>query len=616
MTDARRGNQAGGRTCGRYAASERHNPFGRRRDAQSSMPRELITVQIGQCGNQVGCKFWEMALKEHAAANPKGVYDEAMSSFFRNVDTRYDDPEEIGVGDGQGLIRSLKARAVIVDMEEGVVNATLQGPLGDLFDSRQFLADTSGSGNNWAHGHEWYGPKYREELLEKIRRPAEFCDSLQSFFLMHSMGGGTGSGLGTYVAEMLADEFPDVYRFSSVVFPSVDDDVVTSPYNSVLAIEKLNEHVDCVLPVDNSALQDMVAKSQGTASRGRGGGASASGGASRLSSPSAGGGRVGDTGPGSFDAMNGVVARMLLSLTASMRFEGSLNTDLNEITMNLLPFPRLNFLLSSMSPCIGFGDLPGSKQGSAGSIAARRIDHSFTEAFQLDHQLLRVDPRRNTYLACALLARGDVAISDVNRAIGRLKPDLRMIPWNPDGYKIGLCNVPPVATPHSVLCLANNTAIATTFQDLRARFTKIYRRRAHVHHYTDFMEESAFDASLEALDSLTDQYMAFERGSAGAASGGGAGSRDGDTGGRGGDSGRSESPPQVTLTRVFAPPFLLRLSVVRMRLCCCWCRHSGGGSLTAGWPARRWSSLTHQYFHFLRSRSSVAPTSLQCFCFP
>ena len=81
---------------------------------------------------------------------------------------------------------------------------------------------------------------------------------------MHSMGGGTGSGLGTYVLEMLADEFPDVYRFSSVVFPSVDDDVVTSPYNSVLAIAKLNEHADCVLPADNSALLDMVAKSDGT----------------------------------------------------------------------------------------------------------------------------------------------------------------------------------------------------------------------------------------------------------------------------------------------------------------------------------------------------------------
>ena len=112
----------------------------------------------------------------------------------------------------------------------------------------QFLTDASGSGNNWAHGHECYGPRYRDELMERIRRPVEFCDSLQvpvpykkprkralssplrssvsrpiklptsnqSFLLLHSMGGGTGSGLGTYLLELLADNFPDVYRFASV----------------------------------------------------------------------------------------------------------------------------------------------------------------------------------------------------------------------------------------------------------------------------------------------------------------------------------------------------------------------------------------------------------------
>ncbi len=98
-----------------------------------------------------------------------------------------------------------------------------------------------------AHGHEVYGPKYREEIEEKIRRPVEYCDSLQSFMLLHSLGyfispfifiyffvfagGGTGSGLGTYILKMLADDYPDVYRFSTCVFPSADDDVITSPYN-------------------------------------------------------------------------------------------------------------------------------------------------------------------------------------------------------------------------------------------------------------------------------------------------------------------------------------------------------------------------------------------------
>lgn len=30
------------------------------------MGREIITIQIGQCGNQIGRQFWSMALKEHA----------------------------------------------------------------------------------------------------------------------------------------------------------------------------------------------------------------------------------------------------------------------------------------------------------------------------------------------------------------------------------------------------------------------------------------------------------------------------------------------------------------------------------------------------------------------
>lgn len=34
-------------------------------------------------------------------------------------------------------------------MEEGVVNETLNGKLGELFDDRQFITDVSGSGNNW-----------------------------------------------------------------------------------------------------------------------------------------------------------------------------------------------------------------------------------------------------------------------------------------------------------------------------------------------------------------------------------------------------------------------------------------------------------------------------------
>lgn len=66
--------------------------------------------------------------------------------------------------------------------------------------------------------------------------------------------------------------------------------------------------------------------------------------------PAAGSGSGGGKSSKPFDAMNGLAANMLLHLTASVRFEGTLNVDLNDITMNLVPYPRMQFLLSSMSP--------------------------------------------------------------------------------------------------------------------------------------------------------------------------------------------------------------------------------------------------------------------------
>lgn len=131
----------------------------------------------------------------------------------------------------------------------------------------------------------------------------EHCDSLQSFFMLHSLGGGTGSGLGSYLLELLEDEFPGVYRqafaepsqgrggpparagclatrpgaridppevltprgrcrFSMPVFPSKDDDVVTSPYNALLSLHSLSQHADCVLPIENQALLDICNRIQ------------------------------------------------------------------------------------------------------------------------------------------------------------------------------------------------------------------------------------------------------------------------------------------------------------------------------------------------------------------
>lgn len=57
----------------------------------------------------------------------------------------------------------------------------------------------------------------------------------------------------------MQDLYPEIFRLSVSLFPSEDDDVVTSPYNSLLSLSKLVDHADAVLPVQNHALHDIVA---------------------------------------------------------------------------------------------------------------------------------------------------------------------------------------------------------------------------------------------------------------------------------------------------------------------------------------------------------------------
>jgi hypothetical protein len=89
-----------------------------------------------------------------------------------------------------------------------------------------------------------------------------------------------------------------------------------------------------------------------------------------------------------------------------------------------------------------------------------------------------------TYLACALLLRGPATIADVGRNVAKLKPQLRFVKWNPEGFKVGLCSVPPAGLPYSLLQLGNNCCIRNTFTAMEHRFHKLYRKRVFLHHYT------------------------------------------------------------------------------------------------------------------------------------
>lgn len=149
---------------------------------------ETLTISVGQAGNQIAGQFWSLSLQEQAnfIGNGKPLYNDTLASFFRHSDIARG-IENIPVRGGKGdQIRNLKARGMLIDMEEGVVGGILSSPVGELFDAHQVVLSNSGSGNNWAQGYHYYGDLFKEQITESLRKEAEFCDSLQSIITIQS----------------------------------------------------------------------------------------------------------------------------------------------------------------------------------------------------------------------------------------------------------------------------------------------------------------------------------------------------------------------------------------------------------------------------------------------
>ena len=121
-----------------------------------------------------------------------------------------------------------------------------------------FSQGQSGAGNNWAKGHYTEGAELVDSVLDVVRKEAEGCDCLQGFQLTHSLGGGTGSGMGTLLISKIREEYPDriMNTFSVVPSPKVSDTVV-EPYNATLSVHQLVENTDETYCIDNEALYDI-----------------------------------------------------------------------------------------------------------------------------------------------------------------------------------------------------------------------------------------------------------------------------------------------------------------------------------------------------------------------
>lgn len=437
------------------------------------MPSEVITLQLGQCGNQIGFEFWKKLCAEHGIS-PEGVLEDFATDgvdrkdvFFYQADDEHYIP-----------------RAVLLDLEPRVINTIMNSPYAKLYNPENIYLSKhgGGAGNNWASGYA-HGERLFDEIFDIIDREAEGSENLEAFTVCHSIAGGTGSGLGSYMLERISDRFPKKLIQTYSVFPNLAEtsDVVVQPYNSLLTLKRLTLNADCVVVLDNTALNRIATDRL------------------HIETPS-------------FTQINSLVSTIMSASTATLRYPSYMNNDLIGLVAPLIPTPRLHFLMTGYTPLTNDHEETSIRKTTVLDVMRRLL--------QPQNMMVSTTPDRNgthCYTSILNIIQGEVDPTQIHKSLQRIRERklATFIPWGPASIQVALSRKSPyVSTSHRVsgLMLANHTSISTLFARTLQQYDKLRKREAFL---DQFRKEPMFENDLDEMDdsreviqNLVDEYTA------------------------------------------------------------------------------------------------------------
>ncbi|XP_076233792.1 tubulin gamma-2 chain [Lasioglossum baleicum] len=440
------------------------------------MPCEMITLQLGQCGNQIGFEFWKKLCAEHGIS-PEGILEDYATEGTDRKDVFFyqsDDEHYI-------------PRAVLLDLEPRVIHTIMNSPYSKLYNPENIYLSKhgGGAGNNWASGYH-QGEKLQEEIFDILDREADGSDSLEGFVLCHSIAGGTGSGMGSFMLESLADRYPKKLIETYSVFPNQDEisDVVVQPYNSLLTLKRLTQCADCVVVLDNTALNRIASDRL------------------HIQNPS-------------FTQINQLVSTIMSVSTTTLRYPSYMNNDLVGLIAPLIPTPRLHFLMTGYTP------LTTDQEGA--SVRKTSVLDVMRRLLQPKNMMVSTALDRNAshcYISILNIIQGEVDPTQVHKSLQRIRERklAQFIPWGPASIQVALSRKSPyIQSTHRVsgLMLANHTNISSLFDRALQQYDKLRKREAFLE---QFRKEKMFEDNLDELDNsrevveyLVKEYQAATR---------------------------------------------------------------------------------------------------------
>ncbi|VDM17737.1 unnamed protein product [Hydatigera taeniaeformis] len=432
--------------------------------------REIIFLHIGQTGIQVGHAMWELACLEHNVGRD-GV----------PVSLTHDDGISIGSLFVHCSNGNYTPRALLIDLDPTVVDEVRVGHYRNLWNSSNLFSGREDAASNYARAYYSQSQCRLIGVLDRIRILTEQCDCLNTFKLVYSANGGTGSGLTAAILEELACNYGSKHRLATAIYPSpLFSQIIVEPYNATLHTSSTIDFCDCVTVADNQAIHRIVNVHSGPNSAG-------------------------------YTLANRLLARLINAQCLSHRynFMGQQKVEVGELLTNLVPYPRIHFPTMAYAPF--FNQMTATFETPSVSQMLERI-------YDQDNQLSSVCIRNQPFIACALLFRGNVSPYEVNEALKAIKCNKKaeFVDWCPTGFKTGLNFTPPIEVPSEgfpgldstcVNMFAHNVGIREAWVRTADHFNRLYSKRAFVHWFVaEGLEESEFIEAQETLTGIINDY--------------------------------------------------------------------------------------------------------------
>ncbi|KAE8402599.1 tubulin-domain-containing protein [Aspergillus pseudonomiae] len=435
-------------------------------------PHPLTAICMG-CA--VGSQFWQQLCQEHGISQDGNLEEFATEGgdrkdvfFYQSDDTRY------------------IPRAILLDLEPRVLNTIQTGPYRNIYNPENFFVGQQGvgAGNNWGAGYS-AGESVQEDIFDMIDREADGSDSLEGFMFLHSIAGGTGSGMGSFILERMNDRFPKKLIQTYSVFPDTQAaDVVVNPYNSILAMRRLTQNADSVVVLDNGALSRIVAD------------------------------RLHVLQP-SLQQTNQLVSTVMSASTTTLRYPGYMHNDLVGIVASLIPTPRSHFLITSYTP------FTGDNIEQAKTVRKTTVLDVMRRLLQPKNRMVSINPSKSScYISILNIIQGEADPTDVHKSLLRIRERrlASFIPWGPASIQVALTKKSPyIQNTHRVsgLMLANHTSVATLFKRIVQQYDRLRKRNAFIEQYRKEAPFSdgfgEFDEARAVVMDLIGEYEAAEK---------------------------------------------------------------------------------------------------------